>query len=60
MFMSRPGRFVSYLCDLFFTFSLMFILINNITSFNQTYVFFVHSLEYFLLFFDDNVDKESK
>ena len=34
-----PGLFMSYLCDLFFIFSLMFIVINHITLFKQTYLF---------------------
>ena len=48
-----------YLCDLFFIFSLIFIVINHITSFKQTY-FFVHFLEHLLLFLDGNVDEESE
>ena len=52
--------FMSYLCDLFFIFSLRFIVINHITSFKQTYLFFVYFLEYFLLLLDDNVDEESE
>ena len=51
--------FMSYLCDQFFTFSLIFILINHITSFKQRH-FSVHFLEYLLLFLDDNVDDESE
>ena len=53
------GLFMSYLCDLFFIFSLIFIVINHITSFKQTY-FFVHFLEHLLLFLDGNVDEESE
>ena len=49
---------MSHLCDLFFIFSL--ILIDHITSFKQMYLFFVHFLEYLLLFFGDNVDEESE
>ena len=52
--------FTSYLCDLFFIFSLIFIAINHITSLKQTLLFFFHFLEYFLLFLDENVDEESK
>ena len=48
---SGLGIFMSYLCDLFFIFSLIFIVINHITSFKQTYLFFAPFLEYFLLFF---------
>ena len=36
------GLFMSYLCDLFSIFSLIFIVINHITSFKQTHLFFVH------------------
>ena len=50
---------MSYLCDLFI-FSLIFIVINHITSFRQTHLFFVHFLEYILLFLDDNMDEESE
>ena len=38
--MSRP--IMSYLCDLFFIFRLIFIAINHITLLKQTYLFFVH------------------
>ena len=51
---------MSYLCDLLFIFSLIFIVINHITSFRQTHLFFVHFLEYILLFLDDNMDEESE
>ena len=54
------GLFMSYLYDLFFIFNLIFIVINHKTSFKQMYLFFVHVLEYLLLFLDDNVDEESK
>ena len=50
---------MSILCDLFFIFSLIFILINHITSLKETHLFFVHFLEYLLLFLNDNVDEES-
>ena len=50
--------FMSYLFDLFFDFSLHFILLNYITSFKQTYLFSVEFSEYLLLFLDDNVDEE--
>ena len=52
------GLFVS--CDLFFISSLIFILINHITSFKQTYLFFVHFLEYLLSFLNDYVDEKSE
>ena len=48
------------LCYLFFIVSLIFIAINHITSLKQTQLCFVHSLEYHLLFLDDNVDEESE
>ena len=54
------GLFMSYLYDLFFSLisSLIFIFINHMTSFKQTYLFFVHFLEYIPLFLNDNVDEE--
>ena len=45
---------------LFFIFSLIFIAINHITSFRQTYLFFVHFLEYLLLFLGDDVGEKSE
>ena len=36
------GLLMSYLCDPFFIFSLILIVINHITSFKQMYLFFVH------------------
>ena len=45
-----------YLCDLFFIFSLIFIVISHITLFKYTYIF----LEYLLLFLDDKVYEESE
>ena len=50
--------FMSYLCDLFLFSSPIFITINYLTSLKQTELFFVHILEYLLLFFDDNVEEE--
>ena len=60
IFMSMLGLdpFMSYLCDFLFIFSLIFIVINHINSFKQGYLFFVHFLEYLLLFLDDNVEDE--
>ena len=52
--------FMLYLCDLFRVVSLIFIAINHITSFEQTYLVFVHYLEYLLLFVDDNVGERSE
>ena len=43
------GQFMSCLCDLFFIFSLIFVIINLITSFKQMYLFFAHFLEYLLV-----------
>ena len=55
------GIFMSYLCNLFFIFNLIFIIINHITSFKQTYLVFVHVfLEYLLIFLNYNVGEESK
>ena len=54
------GLFMSYLCDLFSIFCLIFVAINHITLFKPTYLLFVHFLEYHLLFWDDNVDGKSK
>ena len=51
---------MSDLSDLFFIFSLIFIVINHIISFKQTYLFFCTFLEYLLLFLDENVGVESK
>ena len=53
------GLSMSVLCDLFFIFSIAFIVINHITSFKQTLLFFIHFLEYLVLFLDDNEDEES-
>ena len=36
------GLFMLHLCNLFFSFSLIFIIINHITSFRQTHLFFVY------------------
>ena len=44
------GLFMSYLHDLFFIFSIIFIVIYHITTFKQTYLFFVHFLGYLLLY----------
>ena len=50
------GLLVSYLYDLFFIFSFIFILINA-TSLEQIFLLFVHFLEHLLLFLDDDVDE---
>ena len=54
------GLFMSYLCGLFFIFSLIFIVINHITSFKQAYLILNIFLVYLLSFLDDSVDEESK
>ena len=41
---------MSYLCDQLFIFSLIFIFVNNITSFKQTHLFLFIFLEYLPLF----------
>ena len=57
--MSRP-RSIYVVSILFFIFSLIFIVINHITSLKQTHLFFVHFLKYVVLFSDGNVDEESE
>ena len=54
------GLFMSYLGDLFYISSLIFIAIHSRTSLKQTHSFFARFLDYLLLFLDDNVDEESK
>ena len=54
------GLLMSYLYDLFIIFSLIFIVINHITSLKQTHLFFAHFLEYILFFLDDEVDEKSE
>ena len=51
---------MSYLCDQFFIFSLIFIVINHVTSLKQMHLLFAHFSEYSLLFLDDNMDEESE
>ena len=41
---------MSYLCDVLFIFARIFIFTNDIASCKQTYLFFVHFLEYLVLF----------
>ena len=50
---------MSYLCNLFLIFSLIFIVINHMISLKQTHLFFVCFLEYLQLLLDDNVDEKS-
>ena len=54
------GLFMLYLYVLFFIFSLIFIVMNHITSLKHLHLFFVHFLEYLLLFLDDHVDEKKK
>ena len=49
------GLFMSFLCDLFFNLTFIFIFINLIAKFKQRHLFFVHSLEYLQLFLGDNL-----
>ena len=58
--MSRPRSIYAYLCDLVSIFSLIFNGIYHITWLKQTHLFFVHLLDYPLLFLDDKVDGESE
>ena len=55
--MAKPR---SYLCDLFFIFSLIFIAINSISTLNRGTCFFAHFLEYLLLFLDGKMYQESE
>ena len=57
--MSRP-RPIFYFCDILYILSLIFVVVNHITSLEQTHLYFVHFVEYLLLFLDDNVDKNSE
>ena len=51
--MSRPSLFILYLCDLYFIFSLVFIVIYHITSLKQTdALFFVYFLQYLYHFLE--------
>ena len=54
------GLFMSYLSDLLFIFSLIFIVINHTTSSKQAHLLFVRFLEYLLLFLDGYVVKKAK
>ena len=46
--------------DPFFTLTVIFIVVNRITSFKQTYLFSAHFLKYLLSFLLDNVDEETE
>ena len=53
------GLFMCYLCDLYFVFIFVLIMINHIISQKQTHLtFFRHFLEYVLLFLDHHIDEE--
>ena len=49
------GLCMSYLCDLFLFFRLIFIVINHITSLKRTHLLFVHC--FFPIFLDGNLDE---
>ena len=49
------GRFMSYLCDIFFIFIFIFIMINRMNTDTCSFGYF---LEYVLLFLHDNVNEE--
>ena len=51
---------MSYICDLFFNFSLIFIVINHINTFKQVFVFLYILLGYLQVLLDDNMDEESE
>ena len=57
--MFSRGLFISYLCDLFFIFSFISIVINYITSLNRCTCFWYVS-EYLLLFLVNSEDEESQ
>ena len=58
--MSSPKSIYVYLYNLFSIFRLIFIVINHLMSLKQAHLFFVHILQYLLLFLNDNVDEESE
>ena len=59
MSMCRPrSAYTESLCSVFH-FQPHFHRMNHITSWKQTRLFFVHFLEYFLLFLEDKVDKKN-
>ena len=59
VFMSRPRSIYVVSLSSVSHFESHFYCQNHITSFQQTYLFSVHSLEYLLLFLDDNLYEES-
>ena len=54
------GLLMSYLCDLFYIFSLISIAINYITSLKQAHLAFAQFFKYLLLFLDNNLNRESE
>ena len=56
--MYRPSPFMLYMCDLFFIFSLIFIVINNLIKTDA--LVFIYFLEYLLLFLEDSLDDKSE
>ena len=58
--MSWPSSIYVVLCDPFFIFSLIFIIINYIISSKQAQLFLAHFLEYLMLVLDGNMDEESE
>ena len=52
--------FMSYLCNLFFIFSLIFIFINDITLYKKTHLLYVHFSDDLLIFLDDIVHEKNK
>ena len=52
------GPFMLYMCDPFFIFSLIFIVINNLIKTDA--LVFVYFLEYLLLFLEDSLDDKSE
>ena len=56
--MTGPSSIYVILCDLFFIFTHIFIIINH--TLKQTHLFLAHFLGYLKLVLDDNVDEKSK
>ena len=54
----KPSLFMPYLCDLFFIFIFILIMVNRIISWIQTHLFFCLLTECVLLFLHDNVDEK--
>ena len=52
--------FMSYLCDLFFIFSISFIITNHIISSKQSNLFFAYFFEYLILIFEDNINEQTE